>query len=108
MAFTEFGELVEAEADGQDLAYMDFRDWGTPDFAFLNMITSSDFAAENPDTTRAFTRRPWRGSPTRRSIPEEAVDIYVARHPELKKDLLLAQWKAAVPSMATAGAQPAG
>ena len=29
--------------------------------------------------------------------PEEAVAIYVARHPELKKDLLLAQWKAAVP-----------
>ena len=36
------------------------------------------------------------------------MDIYVARHPELKKDLLLAQWKAAVPSMATAGTQPAG
>ena len=40
--------------------------------------------------------------------PEEAVDLYVQRHPELEKDLLLAQWKAAMPSMATAGGQPAG
>ena len=51
VAFTEFGELVEAEVADEKLAYMDFRDWGTPDYAFLNMITSSDFARENPDTT---------------------------------------------------------
>jgi putative hydroxymethylpyrimidine transport system substrate-binding protein len=108
VAFTEFGELVEAEAGGQDLAYMDFRDWGTPDYAFLNIITSSGFAEDNPNTTRAFTTATLAGLVYAAEHPEEAVDIYVARHPELKKDLLLAQWKAAVPSMAVAGAQPAG
>ncbi|MFA4965838.1 MAG: ABC transporter substrate-binding protein [Thermoleophilia bacterium] len=108
VAFTEFGELVEAEADGLDLAYMDFRDWGTPDFAFLNMITSSEFAQANPNATRAFTAATLEGLAYAVEHPEEAVDIYVARHPELKKELLLAQWKAAVPSMATAGTQPAG
>jgi ABC-type nitrate/sulfonate/bicarbonate transport system substrate-binding protein len=108
VAFTEFGELVEAEAGGLDLAYMDFRDWGTPDFAFLNMITSSDFAQANPNATRAFTTATLAGLTYAVEHPEEAVDIYVARHPELKKDLLLAQWKAAIPSMATAGAQLAG
>lgn len=108
VAFTEFGELVEGEAGGQDLAYMDFRDWGTPDYAFLNIITSSDFAGENPNTTRAFTTATLAGLAYAAEHPEEAVDIYVARHPELKKDLLLAQWKAAVPSLAVAGEQPAG
>ena len=41
-------------------------------------------------------------------VPEEAVAIYVARHPELKADLLLAQWKAAMPSLATTAAHQAG
>lgn len=108
VAFTEFGELVEAEAGGQDIAYMDFRDWGTPDYAFLTMITNSDFAQANPNTTRAFTTATLAGLTYAVEHPEEAVDIYVARHPELKKDLLLAQWKAAIPSMATAGEQLAG
>ena len=108
VAFTEFGELVEAESGGEKLAYMDFRDWGTPDYAFLNMITSSDFAQENPTTTRAFTGATLAGLAYAVEHPEEAVDIYVNRHPELKKDLLLAQWEAAIPSMAAAGDQPAG
>jgi putative hydroxymethylpyrimidine transport system substrate-binding protein len=108
VAFTEFGELVEAEAGGQDLAYMDFRDWGTPDYAFLNIITNSGFAEANPNTARAFTTATLAGLTYAVEHPEEAVDIYVARHPELKKDLLLAQWKAAIPSMAVAGTQPAG
>jgi putative hydroxymethylpyrimidine transport system substrate-binding protein len=108
VAFTEFGELVEAQRNGADIAYLDFRDWGTPDFAFLNMITSAGFAEENPATTRAFVAATLAGLEYAVQNPEEAVDIYVARHPELKRDLLLAQWEAAIPSMATAGTQPAG
>ena len=34
--------------------------------------------------------------------------LYVARHPELNKTLLLAQWQAASASLAVAGAHPAG
>jgi ABC-type nitrate/sulfonate/bicarbonate transport system substrate-binding protein len=108
VAFTEFAELVEAEAGGQDIAYMDFRDWGTPDYAFLNMVTSNEFAKANPNTTRAFTTATLAGLAYAVAHPEEAVDIYVARHPELKKELLLAQWNAAIPSMAVAGEQLAG
>ncbi len=33
VAVTEFGELVQADAMGQKLDYLDFRDWGTPDYA---------------------------------------------------------------------------
>ncbi len=40
--------------------------------------------------------------------PDEAVAIYVARHPELKTDLLLAQWKAAIPSMASGAGRASG
>ena len=40
--------------------------------------------------------------------PDEAVAIYVARHPELKADLLLAQWKAAIPSMASGAGSASG
>ena len=54
VAVTEFGELVEARAQGEQLDYLDFRDWGTPDFAFLNVITDKSFAQENPNTARAF------------------------------------------------------
>ena len=91
------------------MTYLDFRDWGTPDFAFMNVITASDFAQKNPNTVRVFVEATMAGLAYAAANPEEAADIYVARHPELKKDLLLAQWRAALPSMATAeGDKPAG
>jgi ABC-type nitrate/sulfonate/bicarbonate transport system substrate-binding protein len=101
-AFTAFGELVEAEAHGGKLAYLDFRKWGTPDFAFLNVITHREFAAKNSNTVRAFLKAVSEGLEFAAAHPDEAVDLYVRRHPELKRELLLAQWKAAVPEMATA------
>jgi putative hydroxymethylpyrimidine transport system substrate-binding protein len=108
VAVTAFGELVQAEAQGQKLSYLDFRAWGTPDYAFLNVVTNSQFAKQNPNTVRAFVKATLAGLDYAAQHPEEAVALYVARHPELKKDLLLAQWTAALPSMATAGAHPAG
>ena len=109
VAFTEFGELVEAEAQGQELTFMDFRDWGTPDFAFLNVVTNREFAMQNPATVGAFVQATFAGLAYALANPEEAVDLYVQRHPELAKDLLLSQWKAATPSMATpTGGHPAG
>lgn len=101
-AYTAFGELVEAEAHGGKLSYLDFRQWGTPDFAFLNVITQREFAAKNPNTVRAFVKAVSEGLEFAVAHPEEAVDLYVKRHPELKRDLLLAQWKAAVAEMAIA------
>ncbi len=106
-AFTEFGELVAAEAQGQKLSYLDFRDWGTPDFAFLNVITTQEFAQANPNTTRAFLRATLDGLTYAAANPEEAVSIYVKAHPELEPALLLAQWKAAIPDMAVADGQTA-
>jgi len=108
VAVTQFGELVQAEATGQKLAYLDFRDWGTPDYDFLNIVTSSAAAGSDPATVRAFVAATLQGLEYAAAHPEEAVSIYVARHPELKKDLLLAQWRAALPSMAVAGDQAAG
>jgi len=108
VAVTQFGELVQAEAGGQKLDYLDFRDWGTPDFAFLNMISQQGFATKNPATVRAFVAATLEGLQYAVQHPAEAVDAYVARHPELKRDLLLAQWKAAMPSMAVAAAHGAG
>jgi ABC-type nitrate/sulfonate/bicarbonate transport system substrate-binding protein len=108
VAVTEFGELVQADAAGQKLDYLDFRDWGTPDYAFLNVLTEKGFAQDAPATVRAFVAATTAGLEYAISHPDEAVDIYVARHPELDKDLLLAQWEAATPSMAVAGEHPAG
>ncbi len=109
VAFTEFGELVEAEQTGQKLDFLDFRDWGTPDFAFLNVVTTNTFAQKNPATVRAFVKATFAGLQYAAAHPEEAVDLYVTAHPELKKELLLAQWRAALPSMAQeAGGHPAG
>ena len=109
VSFTEFGELVEAQAQGQQLTFMDFRKWGTPDFAFLNVVTNREFATKNPATVRAFVQATFAGLAYALANPEEAVDLYVQRHPELKKDLLLQQWKAAAPSMAApSGGHPAG
>ena len=54
VAVTEFGELVQADAAGQQLDYLDFRDWGTPDYAFLNVVTQRGFAGEHPATVKAF------------------------------------------------------
>ena len=108
-AFTQFGELVEAEAQGQKLTYLDFRDWGTPDYAFLNVITTQEFAGSNPKTTRAFLRATYEGMAYAVANPEEAVSLYVKAHPELDETLLLAQWKAAIPSLAiAANGHPAG
>lgn len=110
VAFTAFGELVEADrvADG-DLAYLDFRDWGSPDYAFMNVITAETFAAENPNTVRAFVAATLAGLDYAAAHPEEAVDIYVAAHPEFDRDSLLAQWEAAIPDLALATADdPAG
>ncbi len=101
VAVTQFGELVQADAAGQKLDYLDFRDWGTPDFAFLNVLTQKGFAAEHPATVKAFVAATMQGLDWAVAHPEEAVAVYVARHPELKADLLLAQWKAAIPSMAS-------
>jgi putative hydroxymethylpyrimidine transport system substrate-binding protein len=101
VAVTEFGELVQADAAGQKLDYLDFRDWGTPDYAFLNVLTQQGFAAENPGTVKAFVAATAAGLDYAVANPDEAVAIYVKRHPELKADLLLAQWKAALPSMAS-------
>jgi ABC-type nitrate/sulfonate/bicarbonate transport system substrate-binding protein len=103
VAVTEFGELVQADATGQKLDYLDFRDWGTPDYAFLNVLTQKGFAVEHPATVRAFVAATLQGLDWAVANPDEAVAIYVARHPELKADLLLAQWKAAIPSMASGG-----
>ena len=108
VAVTEFGELVEADAAGQKLDYLDFRDWGTPDYAFLNVITTQSFASEDPGTVRAFVAATMEGLDWAVAHPDEAVALYVKRHPELKSDLLLAQWKAAVPSMAATGEHAAG
>jgi len=108
VAVTEFGELVQADATGQKLDYLDFRDWGTPDYAFLNVLTQQGFAAENPATVRAFVAATLQGLDWAVAHPEEAVAIYVARHPELKSDLLLAQWKAAIPSMASGAGVTSG
>ena len=108
VAVTEFGELVEADAAGQKLDYLDFRDWGTPDYAFLNVITTQSFAVEDPGTVRAFVAATTEGLDWAVAHPDEAVALYVKRHPELKSDLLLAQWKAAVPSMAATGDHAAG
>ena len=58
---------------------------------------------------RAFVQATFAGLAYALANPEEAVDLYVQRHPELKKDLLLAQWKAAAPSMAVpTDGHPAG
>jgi ABC-type nitrate/sulfonate/bicarbonate transport system substrate-binding protein len=108
VAVTQFGELVQAEARAGKLSYLDFRDWGTPDYSFLAMITDREFAASHPAIVRAFVRATLEGLAYATANPQEAVDLYVARHPELKKDLLLAQWKAALPSMAVAGTHAAG
>lgn len=107
-ALTEFGELVEVQTQGEDPAFLDFRDWGTPDFAFLNLITTQDFAQANPNTTRAFVRATYEGLAYAAAHPDEAVELYVNAHPELKADLLLAQWKAAIPALALVGDHPAG
>jgi ABC-type nitrate/sulfonate/bicarbonate transport system substrate-binding protein len=107
-AFTEFGELVAAEAQGQELTYLDFRDWGTPDFAFLNVITTQEFAEANPDTTRAFLAATIEGLTYSAAHPEEAVSLYTKAHPELDPQLLLAQWKAAIPHLALDAGKPAG
>lgn len=101
VSVTEFGELVQAEATGTSLDYLDFRDWGVPDYAFLNVITREDFARENPATVRAFVAATLAGLEYAVANPDEAVAIYVKRHPELDAELLAAQWKAAIPSMAT-------
>jgi putative hydroxymethylpyrimidine transport system substrate-binding protein len=108
VAVTEFGELVQAEATGQRLDYLDFRDWGTPDYAFLNVLTQKGFAAEHPATVKAFVAATLQGLDWAVAHPVEAVAIYVARHPELKADLLLAQWKAAIPSMASGDGRASG
>jgi putative hydroxymethylpyrimidine transport system substrate-binding protein len=108
VAVTEFGELVEADAAGEKLDYLDFRDWGTPDYAFLNVITTQAFADEDPGTVQAFVAATMEGLDWAVAHPDDAVALYVERHPELKSDLLLAQWKAAVPSMAATGEHAAG
>jgi ABC-type nitrate/sulfonate/bicarbonate transport system substrate-binding protein len=108
VAVTQFGELVQAQQTGQTLDYLDFRDWGTPDYAFLNLISEQGFADKDPATVRAFVAATLAGLEYAAQHPDEAVALYVKRHPELKADLLLAQWKAALPSLATAGSHPAG
>jgi ABC-type nitrate/sulfonate/bicarbonate transport system substrate-binding protein len=108
VAVTEFGELVEADSAGEKLDYLDFRDWGTPDYAFLNVITTQAFAGEDPATVRAFVAATMEGLDWAVAHPDEAVALYVKRHPELKPELLLAQWKAAVPFMAATGEHAAG
>ncbi len=99
-AFTEFGELVEAKMQGQDLTYLDFRAWGTPDYPFLDVITTREFAASSPATVRAFLTATLEGLSYAAAHPDEAVALYVKAHPELEPKLLLAQWKAAVPDLA--------
>lgn len=108
VAVTEFAELVQAEEQAGALGYLDFRDWGTPDYAFLDIVTSASMAKEQPATVKAFVAATLRGLEWAAAHPGEAVAIYASRHPELKQDLLLAQWKAAVPSLGTAGDRPAG
>jgi ABC-type nitrate/sulfonate/bicarbonate transport system substrate-binding protein len=66
----------------------------------MNVITSSDFAAENPNAVRAFVAATLAGLDYAAAHPEEAVDLYVSAHPELDRDTLLAQWKAAIPALA--------
>ncbi len=103
VAFTAFGELVEADAaSDSEIGYLDFRDWGSPDYAFMNVITSDDFAARNPNTVRAFLAATLVGLEYAATHPEEAVDIYVAAHPEFDRATLLAQWEATIPSLALA------
>ena len=108
VAVTEFGELVQAEAQAGKLSYLDFRDWGTPDYSFLAMISDQGFASAHPATVRAFVRATLEGLAYAAAHPQEAADLYASRHPELKKGLLLAQWRAALPSMALAGVHAAG
>ena len=100
VAVTEFAELVQAEAAGSALDYLDFREWGTPDYAFLNVLTQQRFANENPATVSAFVAATLAGLEYAVANPEEAVDVYVRRHPELDRELLLAQWETALPSLA--------
>ena len=98
VAVTEFGELVQADAGRAEARLPRLPRLG---HARLRVPQRGDAAG----VRRASTRRRCGRSSRRRcegldyavAHPEEAVDLYVARHPELKKDLLLAQWKAAMP-----------
>jgi ABC-type nitrate/sulfonate/bicarbonate transport system substrate-binding protein len=99
MAVTEFGELVQADAAGEQLDYLDFRDWGTPDYAFLNVLTERGFAAENPATVSAFVAATLAGLEYAVAHPDEAVAVYVRRLPYNESAPPLIYSQAATPSM---------
>ncbi len=104
-AVTEFGELVQADAAGQKLDYLDFRDWGTPDFAFLNVLTEPATSPRTRSGDRARLRRGdrWPDSSTpSRTLTRPSISTWPGT-PSSTRTLLLAQWKAATPSMAVAG-----
>lgn len=80
---------VAAKIKSIDVNYFPFIDYNEIfDYYTPTIIANNEFLKENPDVTKTFLRAVKKGYEFAIENPEEAVEILVAAHPELDKDIV--------------------
>lgn len=89
-----------ATAQGKQVSFAAFADWGYDSFG-LFLITQSERIAKRPDQARAFLMATKKSVEYALTHPEEAAHAMVNANSTMNYDLVLAQWKAAAVAMQT-------
>ena len=99
-------EVIQARIEGYELTTIPFFEYGISSSA-LAIITSQTLLAENPDLAVRFLRASLNGWQWAVENPEEAVDIMLAKFPDLAEDRAfhLASFDASIPLISPPGIQ---
>lgn len=95
-------ELVELEAQGVDAKALRLEQHGVPDYDELVIVTSDDFARENPDVVRRFLRGLRSGQDWAATDETGAVAHLLKANPDLDRDTLERQVELTAPVLSPA------
>jgi NitT/TauT family transport system substrate-binding protein len=89
-----------AKKTGLQVDHFTFSDYGI-DYYSLGLIASDDIIAKRPDLVKRFVAATMKGYAWTIKNPQGAADDFVKNYPETTRSIVLEQWNAALPLIAT-------
>lgn len=72
---------VQAEREGVELTFFNFKDYGIPDYYTPNLVSSAEIVKNSPEALRAFLEATARGYTFAAENPAEAAELLLATAP---------------------------
>jgi NitT/TauT family transport system substrate-binding protein len=89
-----------AKKTGLEVGKFVFSDYGI-DYYSLGIIVSDETVAKRPDMVKRFVAATMKGYAWSIKHPDKAADDFVKNYPETSRDIVIAQWNAALPLIVT-------